>query len=132
VDKIYALDLNITKRIVFCAGRTLSASDGATDGVLAAIQFDKGLKLIAETILVGTYIQACSSMKRTPNKDDLIVGGFKSIIVARFTGTSFEILQQINQIHSNIICDIEISRNKVYTVCRQDKHIGVTEFNQII
>lgn len=44
---------------------------------------------------------AATAMKRFRNRDDLCLGCLRDMIIVRFTGASFEILNRIRDVHSS-------------------------------
>lgn len=98
---VYALEPSIDDRYVFCAGTTATnATSSQSMSMISAITFDRALKVVAERALDNPNIRACTAMKRFKNRDDLVVGGYRDMLIVRFTGTSFEILNLIQNIHS--------------------------------
>lgn len=98
---LYALEPSIDKSIVFCAGSTEKDSNGFSQGVVAAIQFNQSMRLLSEKVLSLQNVQACTAMKRMPGVDDLVLGCFKHLLLVRFTGSSFVILNLIENVHSS-------------------------------
>jgi len=102
---VYAMEPSVDKKLVFCAGSTNKDNLGRSQGIIAAIHFDRTLSIAAQTI-VGKYnVQGCTSMKRFKNRNDLAIGCFKHIIFARFIGNGFEFLSIFENVHTgNFFC----------------------------
>jgi hypothetical protein len=98
---LYAMEPSLDKSMLFCCGSTQKAANGTTKGVIGAIKFDQTMKLISEIIISPYEIQACTAMKRMPQNDDLIIGGFSSLLIVKFTGKKLVILNRIENIHSS-------------------------------
>jgi len=95
------MEPSVDKRYVFCAGTTGKDKAGVSEGMLAAIKFDRSLAVVCEQRLDGVVAQACTAMKRFKNRDDLVVGCFKKILFVRFTGNKFDILNVVDNVHSS-------------------------------
>ncbi len=111
---------------------TEKGQDGFPDAVVAAIVFDRTLNLITEKVINIASIQAVTALKRMPSKDDLILGCFGSMLVVRFTGNSLDILLEIPKVHSNVFADIEIYGRDVYSVCKNDNYVAITNFDTLL
>lgn len=136
---LYAMEPSVDQQLVFCAGTTGKNNAGASSSMLAAITFDRNLRVIAEQVIDNPNIQACTAMKRFRGRDDLVVGGFKDMLIIRFTGAAFDVLSVVPDVHSSIIIffnffldifsDIWISSQMIYSVCRDDKYVAETTYD---
>lgn len=94
------MEPSLNKTLVFMAGSTFANNLGTSQGILAAVKFDKSLDLVGETIVDSYDVQGCTAMKRFPDRDHLLLGCYKHLLLARFTGTGFEFLNLIEDVHS--------------------------------
>ena len=101
VSMLYALEPSVDNKIVFCAGSTEKTVNGASQGVVAAIRFESSMSLVREKVLPVPNIQACTAMKRMPRSDDLVLGCYKHLLIVRFTGASFVVLNTIPNVHTS-------------------------------
>jgi len=46
-------------------------------------------------------MKACSAIKRMPNRDDLVVGGFGKILIISWTGKDFLVNNVIENLHTS-------------------------------
>jgi len=69
-------------------------------------------------------------MRRIRQNNDLIVGCYKHLLVARYLDSDkqFTILRKIENVHSNTFSDIAIFKNKVLSVCKKDGFVSVVKF----
>ena len=99
---LYCMEPSTDKSLVFCGGTTgRNTPNGVSQGTLAAITFSKDLKLVSQLVLEKQNIQACTAMKRFKDRNDLAVGCFKHLLIVRFTGTKFDVLNIIENIHTS-------------------------------
>lgn len=70
-------------------------------------------------------------MRRIRQKNDLVIGCYKHLLVARYLDTEkqFNILRKIENVHSNTFSDLAIFKNKVYSVCKKDGYVSVIKFD---
>jgi hypothetical protein len=94
------MEPSVDKSVVFCAGSTNKDNLGRSQGILAALTFDRRLGIAAQTIVDKYNVQGCTSMKRFRDRDDLVVGCFKHVIFARYVGTGFEMLGIFENVHN--------------------------------
>lgn len=100
VSRVYALEPSVNKSLIFVAGSTRKDNAGFSKGILAAISFDRAQKVICQTPIEKYNVQACTAMKRFPERDHLLLGCFKHLMIARFTGVDFECLNLIENVHT--------------------------------
>lgn len=101
VGMLYTMEPSVDKSLVFCAGTTGKDSSGFSNSILAAITFNNSLKVVNEQIINNPNIQACTAMKRFADRDDLVIGGYKDLLVVRFTGRVFDVLHVVPDVHTS-------------------------------
>lgn len=95
------MDLSVDKNTVFIAGASYKDKSGRSDGTLVALNFDKKLKILKETSLTEHQIQACTAMQRVADKDDLVVGCFKHMLIYRYEAKKFIMMQKLKYVHTS-------------------------------
>lgn len=78
------MEISADRSTWFAGGTT---SEGT--GVISALNFNRGLSQIKTLQLDNYGMKACSAIKRMPNRDHLVVGGFGSILVMTWNGRDF-------------------------------------------
>ena len=123
-NKLYAIELNLSRSVIFCAGCSKRDDRKKTKGTLAAVRFDSGLGVISEVTLGRYNAQVCSSLRRFKDRDDLVVGCMRALLIVEFTGKQFLVKNVVRDLHSYSITDIWVFGNRIFTVCRKDDHIS--------
>ena len=98
---VLCLDTSFNEEIVFCGGSTsYTVAQGVA--IVFAISFDSDLSYITEIQLPNNLVRTMgvSSMKRMKDRDVLFCGTNAAVFVVEWTGTHFEILSQVETIHS--------------------------------
>lgn len=90
--------------------------------MLCAVDFSKNLEVLCEQNLINEKIQACTAMRRVKDRNDLIVGCYKHLLVVRYLAGEqrFTILKRVDGVHSNTFSDLVLFKNKVFSVCKKD------------
>ena len=122
--KVYALELNLTRSVIFCGGCTKRDSKKRTFGTLAAINFDSSFRVINELRIDQFDVSACTSIKRFHDRDDLAVGCLRCLLIVEFNGRGFEVKNMVDNLHSYTLTDIWIFGNRIFSVCRKDEYIS--------
>lgn len=95
------MESSIDDNIIFAGG---SSAYELTEGVakLFALTFDEDMDFISELVLPNNVVDTMgvSDIKRMPSIDVLFCGTNAAIFVVEWTGSHFEILSQVEQIHS--------------------------------
>lgn len=95
------METSVDDDIIFAGGGT---QYDLTKGVakLFAITFDEDIDFITDLTLPNNLIHtmAVSDIKRKENTDVLFVGTNAAIFIVEWTGSHFEILNQIEDIHT--------------------------------
>lgn len=95
------MESSVDDNILFLGG---SSNYNLTEGVakVFALTFDEDMDFIRDLILPNNVVHtvAVSDIKRLPNIDVLICGTKAAVFVVEWTGSHFEILSQVEQIHS--------------------------------
>ena len=70
-------------------------------------------------------------MRRARNKNDLVVGCYKHLLVVRYQTDQrqFNILKRIDNVHSNTFSDLVLFKNKVFSVSKKDQYVAVNKFD---
>ena len=97
---LYDMDVTADSSTIITAGTGKSASN-RSEAIVSALQFNRSLKMVSEIILDSIDAQAATCIKRIPGNNDFAVGCFKHLVLLRFSGSSFEILNIINNVHSS-------------------------------
>jgi len=97
---VYAMEPSVRNDVFFCAGSTGQNAEGRSEGVLAALSFDRGMTLITEKILDQYNIQGCTALRRFPNSDEFVVGCFKHMLVVSWIGGNFIVNNIVEDVHS--------------------------------
>ena len=100
VGQLWAMETSKNPGVFFCSGSTAKV-EGRSEGVLAAVTFDRNLNLIVEKVLDGINLQACTALRRFPGTDDLAVGSFKHILIVSWSGNNFILNNLIENVHSS-------------------------------
>lgn len=80
-------------------------SNSGSVGIISALNLNRGLGQIRTLQLDSYGMKACSAIKRMPNRDDLVLGGFGKILIVTWTGKDFIVNSVIENLHSsNIFC----------------------------
>lgn len=95
------MEPSVNRSLIFLAGSTKKDNAGFSRGVLAALTFDRQLKVVCQTVVEKYNVQACTAMKRFTERDHVLVGCFKHLMIARFTGVDFEFLNLIENVHTS-------------------------------
>lgn len=131
------MELSLNKKAVFCAGSTEKDAMGISNGVIAAVQFDESMRLINEKVLSIYNVQGCTALKRMPERDDLVLGCFKHLLIVRFDGKGFIFLNKIPNVHTSkcktanslgIVSGLWVHNREIFSVCREDRYIGKSVF----
>ena len=85
------------KSLIFLSGKT---KESLSYGIVAAIQFNAGLKMVTQRVLDEEVTKGCTTMKRFEDRDELVVGCYKHLIIIRYLRSSFEVLNIIEEIHT--------------------------------
>jgi hypothetical protein len=136
------MDISYNRGTWFAGGSTPRTQSGRTSAILTACSLNRNLGVIRSKVLDQYGLQAVTAVKRMPSNDDLIVGGFRKLLVVNWTGMDFNVLKVVDNVHSGkpfhflppnlnlgLFCDIALHGNKIYSVCREDKYIAQTTFN---
>lgn len=91
------MEISTDRNTWFAGGSSLSGNSG----VISALNFNRGLGQIKSVQLDSYGLKACSAIKRMPNRDDLVVGGFGKILVMTWTGKEFVVNSAIENLHSS-------------------------------
>jgi hypothetical protein len=83
--RLYSMEISADRNTWFAGGTTYSGGIG----VISAVNFNRGLSLIKTLQLDNYGMKACSAIKRMPNRDHLVVGGFGNILVMTWNGRDF-------------------------------------------
>ena len=95
------MELSQNKYVAFVAGASHKNSKGSTEGVIAALSFQKNLTVLCEQVLLKEKIKVCTAMARIPGKDDLVLGGYKDMLIVRYLEKRFTILTRIKLVHTS-------------------------------
>lgn len=120
--KLYAIELSLTKSVIFCGGATRRDKKNRTSGVLAAVSFNETLDIIRETVLNQYDVETCTAIRRFRDRNDIVVGCLKNILVVEFSNGKFEVLNVVYGLHSYTLTDIWIFGDRIFTVCRKDDY----------
>jgi len=101
VKQVYAMETSLNRSVFFCSGTTGKDLSGRSEGLLAAITFDRSLKVIHSRVLDDYNIQACTALRRFPKTDDLCVGCFKHMLIVTWTGSSFLVQNIVENVHTS-------------------------------
>ena len=88
--------------IIFAGGSTTSDVKNG-EGIIFALTFDENIDYIADLTLPrssSSKNMGVSTIRRFRDMDVLYLGTFGSIFVIEWTGTHFEILNQVPDLHS--------------------------------
>ena len=66
------------------------------------------MTLICEKVLTIEGLQAATAMKRMPNSDDIVLGCYRDILILRFTGDDFLVLNTIKDVHTGKYSSLNI------------------------
>ena len=95
------MESSVDDNIIFAGG---SSNYEITKGQakIFALTFDHNIDFIAELILPNNIVNtmAVSDLKRMPNIDVLFCGTNSAVYVIEWTGSHFEILIQVDEVHS--------------------------------
>jgi hypothetical protein len=91
------MEISHDKNVWFAGGYNLERSSA----VISAIGFNKNLNIIKTIALIEYGLEACTVIKRMPHNDTLVVGGLKKILVINWTGSDFEIVKVLDNVHSS-------------------------------
>lgn len=94
------METALNKNSFFCAGSMKDSLTGDSKGILAAVSFDRDLKLLNQTVLDDYDLQACTSLRRFPQNDDLFVGSFLHLLIVTWTGRDFIVNRFIENVHT--------------------------------
>ena len=97
------METSYDKSVFFCSGTTGSDITGIAEGTLAAISFDQAMQTIEEKVFTEYDLQACSTIKRFPDTDDLIVGCFKHMLIVSWVNETFVVNNLIENVHTSKI-----------------------------
>ena len=134
------MDLTSDSSTVITVGTTGKDRSGRAEALVSALQFNRSLKMIGEIIIDRFNAQAATAIKRIPSSNDFLVGCFKHIFILGFSGTSFTMLGMVENVHPSninllildIIYDICVFGNTVYSVGKKDNVVAVTRFPQLL
>lgn len=108
VGQVYAMETSYSRDLFFCAGSTARDASGRSEGMLAAVTFDRSMNLVVEKVLDRLDIQACTAIRRFPGTDDLAVGCFRDLFIVSWAGDDFIINNVIKNVHTskpiNFLC----------------------------
>jgi hypothetical protein len=91
------MEISHDRNVWFAGGYNLERSSA----VISALGFNKNLNIIKTLVLSEYGLEACTVIKRIPQNDTLIVGGLKKMLVINWTGSDFDIIKVINNVHSS-------------------------------
>lgn len=124
------MELSFDKSVVFCGGNTQpNTSTKRTTAVLAAIGFQRDMKVIHEIELKDEDPTVVFCIKRASNENIIFAGCMKSVFILEWKDMKFEMLMVAVGLHTSIISDMCIFGKKLYTVGRKDKFISILHFD---
>lgn len=94
------METGFNKNIFFCAGATEKDHSGRSEGVLAAVSFDRSMTLINETVFDEYNIEGCTALRRFEENDDIIVGCMKHLLIVTWNGNAFIVNNVIENVHT--------------------------------
>jgi hypothetical protein len=94
---MYVMEPSVDKQLIFGCGQSKAPSEAC----VAAITFDRNVTRVAERVFVGEGLKAATAMKRMRNRDDLVLGCLRDMLIVRFTGRDFDLLNRIPNVHSS-------------------------------
>lgn len=100
------METSYSRDLFFCAGSTSRGGGGRSDGILAAVTFDRGMNLVVEKALDQYNIQACTAIRRFPGSDDLAVGCYRHLLIVSWVGDNFIVNNVIDDVHTSILNSI--------------------------
>lgn len=118
--KLYALELSLTKSVIFCGGASRRDKNKQTRGILAAVTFNESLEIITEKVLDDVDVQTCTALRRFRDRDDIVVGCMKNLLVVEFNQSEFIVKNVVYGLHTYSLTDIWIFGDRIFTVCRKD------------
>lgn len=95
------METSIDANIIFAGGSdNMDLSQGVAK--LFALTFDEDVSYINSLVLPNTKVKTMgvADIKRMVDRDVMYVGTNSSLFVVEWTGTHFEILNQIEDVHS--------------------------------
>lgn len=104
------METSYSRDLFFCAGSTTRDMSGRSEGMLAAVTFDRALNLVTERVLDRENIQACTAIRRFPGTDDLAVGCFKHLLIVSWVGSDFIVNNVIDNVHTSIFFSFNFFR----------------------
>ena len=95
-----AMEPSTDKTLVFCAGSTEKNQQGLSQAVVSAITFDSKMALVSQKVLKEQSLQTCTSLRRFPGRNDLVVGCYQDIVILRFSQNLLSTLSRIKMVHT--------------------------------
>lgn len=107
------MEISADRNTWFAGGTSTSGNVG----VISALNFNRGLGQIKTSQLDQYGMKACSAIKRMPNRDDLVVGGFGKILIMSWTGKDFVVNSVIENLHSSKCLEICLTLRFAFGYC---------------
>ncbi len=121
-----SLEVSIDERTIFLAGcDKMDITEGRP--VIAALNFDSGLKQKAYLQLSDTKMRNVFKLKRLPGakEDILLASGFNAISIIYYNSQMcvFQELKTLGGLHEGEIFDFTIFDNIIYSISGKDSYI---------
>lgn len=126
------MESSLNNSSVFFAGSTASKNQNSTKtaGIITACEFNKEMKIKGEIILEGERLLGVTCIKRLKGRDELVIGGFRDILILEFFGSSFEIIGKFKDVHSGFVSDFCFFGDSVFSVCSDEDFIVKVDFEE--
>ena len=134
VAEINAIELSDDKSCIFLAGYCKSSSKhpkNVSQPILAAVRFDQELTLISSQIFSTNHVHdQFTSISKAKHSDNLIIGSLRALHVVKYIDGAFEKLLEIENPHTGFVTDLYLLNNTLYSICKDDEYVAVTEFSK--
>jgi len=134
VREIHSMELSVSKDYVLLCGSSRYETGVTGEGVIAALEFNSSLNTIFEQVIPATLAKAYTSMRRIEGSDKFVVGAEKELFLLEVIGDKVMLLKKYGLIHSGTfssnkgpICDICVQSGKIFSICRTDEYIAITD-----
>lgn len=119
--------------LVFMVGQSQfdSAKKEPSYAMISCFKMNKHLDFVEEYTLSSRRFMGATAIKRLrSHTNEFVVGCFQSIVILEFSNGRFQEHMVFDKVHTDIIDDIAICGNRIFSVTRKDKFVHMISLNE--
>jgi hypothetical protein len=125
---LFAMDVGAEGTdLIFMAGQSFpsEANKEISYAVVAAVKLENSLVTKTEKKFINRNYTIASSIKRLkPTMNEFAVGTFAHIVILEYAYDNFQELMIFENVHTDIVDDIAVFNNHIFSVTRKDKFVS--------